>query len=311
MYNSCMTPDEFTIKELFLDVGDGHQLYVQDWGNKHAKHPVIFLHGGPGSNCKDKYKANFDPSTQRVIFFDQRGCGKSLPKGGLKANNTQNMVEDIEKIIKELKLPAVVLTGGSWGACLALLFGIKYPKRVHGMVINGVFTARKSEIDYLDSGGFKMFFPGLWDKYATSVPKKYQADPSKYHYEKVFGRDQDLSKKSAYAYSEFLEGPLLNLDDRYEAEKLEEFDPDAMKVEMYYLKSKCFLPENYIFDNAVKLTMPIWMVQGRYDMVCPPITAYELDKLLPNSRLIWSVSGHMISRESWALIKLLQEQVAN
>lgn len=304
-----MTPDSHTIKESFLDVGDNHQLYVQDWGYKDAKHPVIFLHGGPGSNCKDKFKLNFDPKIQRVIFFDQRGSGKSLPKGELKDNNTQKMVEDIEKIIKELNLPRVVLTGGSWGSCLALLFGIKYPGRVHGMVLNGIFTARKSEIDYLDNGGFKMFFPDLWDKYVASVPKEYVDAPSKYHYKNVFSEDQDLFKKSAYAYSEMLEGPLLNLDDRYEPENFEEFDPDAMKIELHYLKNSCFIPEGYIFENANKLTMPIWLIQGRYDMVCPPITAYELDKVLPNSRLIWSVSGHMISRESWALIKLLQEQV--
>ena len=306
-----MGPDKYTIKEFFLDVGDNHQLYVQDWGNKNAKHPVIFLHGGPGSNCKDKFKMNFDPKKQRVIFFDQRGSGKSLPKGELKNNDSQKMVEDVEKIIVKLKLPEVVLTGGSWGSCLALLFGIKYPHRVHGMVLNGIFTARKSEIDYLDSGKFKLFFPDLWDRYVSSVPIKYQHDPSKYHYENIFGDDQDLSKKSAYAYSEMLEGPLLNLDDRYEPENFVKFDSDAIRVELHYLKNNCFLPEGYIFKNARKLTMPIWLIQGRYDMVCPPVTAYELDMLLPNSRLIWSLSGHMISRESWALIKLLQEQIAN
>ena len=254
---------------------------------------------------------NFDPKKQRVIFFDQRGSGKSLPKGELKNNDSQKLVDDIEKIIKELKLSSVVLTGGSWGSCLALLFGIKYPQRVHSMVLNGIFTARKSEIEYLDNGGFKIFIPDLWNKYVATVPAKYKNDPSKYHYEKIFGDDQALVKQSAYAYSEMLEGPLLNLDDRYVPEKFDEFDPDAMKVELYYLKNNCFVPEGYIFDNASKLKMPIWLIQGRYDVVCPPETAYELDQLLPSSRLIWSVSGHMISRESWALIKLLQEQVAN
>lgn len=306
-----MTPDKYTIRESFLGVGDGHQLYVHDWGYKAAKHPIIFLHGGPGGNCRDKFKLNFDPKKQRVIFFDQRGSGKSLPKGELKNNDSQKLVDDIEKIIKELKLSSVVLTGGSWGSCLALLFGIKYPQRVHAMVLNGIFTARKSEIDYLDRGSFKTFFPDLWDKYSESVPEKYKTDPSKYHYENIFSDNKNMSKKSAYAYSEMLEGPLLNLDDRYEPEAFDEFEPDAMRIELHYLKNGCFIPEGYIFKNASKLTMPIWLVQGRYDMVCPPMTAYELNKLLPNSKLIWSVSGHMISRESWALIKLLQEQVAN
>ena len=305
-----MTPDEHTIKEFYLDVGDGHQLYVQDWGFKEAKHPVIFVHGGPGSCCKDKHKVNFNPSTQRVVFFDQRGSGKSLPKGELKNNETRYLVEDIEKIVYELKLPSVVLTGGSWGSCLALLYGIKHPERVHAMVLNGIFTARKSEIDYLDNGGFKTYFPDLWDNYRSTVPDKYVNNPSRYHYQNVFKTDKELAKKSAYSYAEMLEGPLLNLDDRYEPENFDDFDPDGMRVELHYLKNKCFLPEGYIFNNAHKLTMPIWLIQGRYDMVCPPITAYELNKLLPDSRLVWSVSGHLISRESWALIKLLQEQLA-
>lgn len=303
-----MSPDQHTIKEFFLDTGDNHHLYVQDWGYKKAKHPIIFLHGGPGSCCKDKHKVNFDPKSQRVIFFDQRGSGKSLPKGELKNNTSQKLVEDIEKIIQELKLPSVVLAGGSWGSCLALLFGIKYPARVHGMVLNGIFTARKSEINYLDEGNFKIFFPDIWDKYVATVPKDYQEKPSKYHYNNVFSNDQNLSKKSAYVYSEMLEGPLVNLDDRYAPEKFEEFDPEGTKMEMYYLKNDCFLADGYIFNNANKLTMPIWLIQGRYDMVCPPVTAYELNKLLPNSKLIWTISGHYLSRESWALIKLLQEE---
>jgi proline iminopeptidase len=306
-----MNPDQYTLREFYLDVGDGHQLYIQDWGFKDAKHPVVFLHGGPGSSCKDKFKMNFDPNTQRVVFFDQRGSGKSLPKGELKDNDTQKMVDDIEQIIKELKLPGVVLTGGSWGSCLALLFGIKYPKRVHGMVLNGIFTARRSEIDFLDKGGFKAFFPDIWDKYVGSVPEEFKANPSKYHYEKIFGDNPELAKGSAYAYSEMLEGPLLDLDDRYSPDDFEEFDPDGMRIELHYLKNNSFLPDNYIFNNASKLTMPIWLIQGRYDMVCPPVTAYELNKVLPNSRLIWTISGHMISRESWALVKLLQEQLAN
>lgn len=305
-----MNPDQYTIQEFFLDVGGKHRLYVQDWGNKNADHPVIFLHGGPGSNCKDKFKMNFDPAKQRVIFFDQRGSGKSLPLGELKDNDSQKLVVDIEKIIIKLKLPTIVLAGGSWGSCLALLFGIKYPKRVHAMVLNGIFTARKSEIEYLDNGQFRTFFPDVWEKYVATVPKEYSHDPSKYHYKNAFGSDPDLAKKSAYAYSEYLEGPLLNIDDRYEVENYEEFDPTGAKVEMHYLKNGCFLPEGYIFSNASKLTMPIWLIQGRYDMVCRPITAYELSKVLPNSRLIWSLSGHIISRESWALVKLLQEQVA-
>lgn len=306
-----MTPDEFTIKEQFIDVGDGHQLYVHDWGNKNAKYPIVFLHGGPGSNCRDKHKANFDPTEQRVVFFDQRGSGKSLPKGELKANTSEHMVEDIESIIQALKIDKVTLTGGSWGSCLALLFGIKYPHRVHAMVLNGIFTARQKEIDHLDKGGFKLFYPDLWDKYVKSVPESHKNNPSEYYYKDVFGDDQEKAKKAAYTYSEMLEGPLLSLDDRYTPDNYEDFESDGMKIEMHYLKNRCFLPENYIFKNASKLKMPIWLVQGRYDMVCPPETAYELSKLLPDAKLIWTINGHMIEREASTLFKVLHQELAN
>lgn len=257
-----MTPDEFTIQEKFIDVGDGHELYVYEWGNPKAKVPIVFLHGGPGVGIKDAYKQRFVPQKQRVIFFDQRGCGKSLPKGSLEHNTTDDLVNDIEKIAKELKIDAFIITGGSWGSCLALAYALKHPQRVHSLVLGGIFTARKSEIEYLDKGGFRTYFPDIWEKYVNSVPRQYQKDPSEYHYKRIFGSDEGAAKKSAYAYSEYLEGPLLSLDDRYTPEKYEEFDPNAMRIELHYLLNNCFLTEGYILKNAHKLKMPVWLVQG-------------------------------------------------
>src|SRR4051812_19735118 len=129
-----MTPDQHTNQELMLAVGDGHELYIQDWGNSTAKTPIINLHGGPGSGSANRYRKYFDPNKQRVIFFDQRGAGKSTPFGSLEHNTTQDLVEDIEKIAQKLELDTFVLAGGSWGSTLALAYGIAYPKRVAGMV---------------------------------------------------------------------------------------------------------------------------------------------------------------------------------
>lgn len=304
-----MNSDKFTIQEIFLDVGDGHQLYVQDWGNKKAKIPIIFLHGGPGAGIADKHKQRFIPEKQRIVFFDQRGSGKSLPKGSLEKNTTSESVEDIEKIARALKLEKFIITGGSWGSFLALAYALKFPSRVSSMVLSGIFTARKSEIEYLDGGGFKIFYPDLWHKYGQTVPENHRHNPSAYHYEKIFGKDKEHAKNSAYAYSEFLEGPLLSLDDRYAPDKYEEFDPDPMRVELHYLKNNCFVQEGYIFKNALKLNMPIWLVQGRYDMVCPPITAYELNKKLPNSELIWTMAGHGNDRPNYDVIRTLLLQL--
>ncbi len=298
-----MTPDEYTIKEQFLDVGDKHELYIHEWGNPKAQTPIVFLHGGPGSGVSDKHKLRFQPKQHRVIFFDQRGSGKSLPKGSLKHNTTSDQIEDIEKITVHLKLNKFVLTGGSWGSCLALAYAIKYPKRITALVLNGIFTSRKSEVEYLDSGGFRTFFPDQWAKYVSTVPQKFRKNPSAYHYKNIFGNDREASKKSAYAYSESLEGPLLSIDDRYTPDKYDEFDPDPMRIELHYLHHNCFIPENHIFNRAPNLKMPVWLVQGRYDMVCPPITAYELDNLLPNSQLIWTTAGHGNDRPNYDVLR--------
>ncbi len=293
-----MTPDEFTIAETFLDVGDGQKLYVQDWGNKNARLPIIFLHGGPGDGVKNKYRQQFEPKTQRVIFIDQRGAGKSLPYGSLENNTTTHLVEDIEKIAKNLKLDKFIITGGSWGSCLALAYGLKYPRRVSAMVLRGIFTGSSEEIKWLDEGRFKTFFPDVWEKYLSETPEQYRNDPGKYHLKRAVGKDEQAARQSAYAY-ENLEGALLNLDDRYVPESFEEYDPAGIRIEIHYLINRCFLPNRYILNNAHKLTMPIWLIQGRYDMVCPPQTAYELYQKLPNSHLVWTTAGHGNDRPNY------------
>lgn len=293
-----MTPDEYTIKETFLDVGDGHQLYIQDWGNPKAKIPILFLHGGPGSGFNNRYRQRYDPTIERVIFFDQRGAGKSLPYGSLEHNTTTDLVEDIEKIAKHLKLEKFILTGGSWGSCLALAYALKYPKRVKDIVLQGIFTGSQSEIDYICKGKFVTFFPDVWEKYLATTPKDHHNDPSAYHFKRALGKDEEAAKKSAYIY-ENTEGALLSLDDRFIPDEYDEYDPSSIKIELHYLVNRCFLPDNYILDNAHKLTMPIWLVQGRYDMVCPPVTAYELHKKLLNSQLIWTTAGHGNDRPNY------------
>lgn len=304
-----MTPDAHTIQETFLEVGWGHTLYIHDWGNKSARLPIIYLHGGPGSSCKDKAKNKFEPTKQRVIFFDQRGGGKSLPYGSLKNNTTQDMVEDIEKIAIHLKLDQFILTGGSWGASLALFYGIKYPKRVAAMVIDGIWTCRKSETDWLEKGFFRTFLPDVWEKYVQTVPKEFAANPGAYHFKRILGSDAEAARQSGYAY-ESLEGSALALDDRFTPEDPNEYDPAGIRIEIHYIANAAFVPEGYIMKNAKKLTMPIWLVQGRYDMVCPPITAYELHQRLPNSQLIWTISGHKPEHETWNVTRSLLLQLS-
>jgi proline iminopeptidase len=296
-----MNPDEHTIQELFVDVGHGHQLYVQDWGNPKAP-PAIFLHGGPGGGVKNNHRAPFDPTRHRVIFFDQRGCGKSLPYGSLEHNTTPDLVEDITKIADQLKLKQFVLVGGSWGPTLALAYAIKYPKRVKAMVLSGIFTGSRSELDWLEQGLFRTHFPDVWEAYLAKTPKSHQANPAAYHYKNVLGNNERAVKRSGMALQS-LEGSVMNLDDRVKPIDPETFDPTDIRTEVHYLANNCFLPDRYILKNAHKLQMPVFLVQGRYDMVCPPMVAYELHQRLPNSHLFWTVANHRTEHEIETVVK--------
>lgn len=286
-----MNADDHTITEAFIEVGDGHQLYAQEWGNKKAESTIIFLHGGPGSSCSDRAKRQFSPAQHRVIFFDQRGSGRSLPYGSLKHNTTDKLVEDINKIAEHFGLKTFVLTGGSWGSTLALAYAIAHPKRVEAMVLRGIFTASKAEIDWLEQGHFRDFFPEVWEAYLEKTPKKYHHDPGSYHMERALNGDLEAQQASAFAY-ESMEGAVLFLDDRLRSNDPEGYDPLPARIEMHYIKHHCFMPDRHILRNARKLKMPVWLVQGRYDMVCPPRTAYELHKELSNSQLIMTIAGH-------------------
>lgn len=287
-----MQQDQFTLKEQMIEVGDGHRLYTQLWGSTDAKETIIFLHGGPGSGCSDGHKQLFDPTQQRVLFFDQRGSGQSLPHGSLLANNTDALIEDINKLAEAYDINTFVLTGGSWGSCLALAYGIKYPARVTRMVLRGIFTGRKAEVDFLDKGQIAAFFPDVWDRFVASVPPEFADDPGAYHQERMFGNDQ-VARAAALAYAD-LEGSIIALDDRVARPTIDPktFDSASTTIESHYLVNGCFMPDGHIIANADKLTMPIALVQGRYDMVCPPFTAYELHQALPNGQLYWTIAGH-------------------
>lgn len=300
-----MTPDEFTITETFVDVGDGHQLYVQDWGNREVQNPIIFLHGGPGGGQHDRYRQRFNPYEQRVIFYDQRGAGRSVPYGSLEHNTTADLVDDIEKVADHLQLDKFILTGGSWGSCLALAYALKYPKRVASMALQGIFTGSQAEIDYMDKGGYATFFPDVWEQYLSQTPKSHRANPTAYHFGRILSDNPAAMHESAYIYAA-LEGSLISLDDRFTPEDPAKFDAVPTRTEVHYMANRCFMPDRYILDNAYTLTMPVWIVQGRYDFVCPPQTAYELHKRISNSTLIWTMAGHGNDRSNYDVMRAIR-----
>jgi proline iminopeptidase len=304
-----MTPDEFTNQEFYLDVSDGHRLYVQDWGKAEAKTPILFLHGGPGYKCSDRNKTIFDPTSQRVIFHDQRGSGNSQPYGSLEHNTTQDLIADIEKLVTHLSIDKFILTGGSWGSALAFYYAVQYPYRIKAMVLDGVLTLSSDEIDWISKGKFQTFFPEAWAAFLSATPKSQQHDPSGYHLKRMLGDDSEAAKTSAYVYQN-LEGALLRLDDRFTPESYVDYDPAGARIEAHYIANNAFVPDKYVFKHLDKLTMPIWLVQGRYDIIAPPFIAYELDQLLPDSHLILTVSGHADSREAWNVKRTILLQLA-
>lgn len=300
-----MTPDDYTNQELMLDVGDGHQIHVYDWGNPKAETPIINFHGGPGSAGKDGYKQNFDPTQHRVIFFDQRGCGQSLPYGSLQNNTTDDIIADADKIIGHFGFKQVILQGNSWGSTLALAYALKHPKKIKAIIISGVFTGSQTETDWILQGQTRPFFPHVWEEYLESTPQKYQHDPSRYHLQAILGDDEAAAHKSAIALSK-LEGAVISLDDRFTPPDPLTFDIAGTKIFAHYCQNNFFLPEKHILDNAHKLTMPVWIVQGRYDMDCPPITAHTLHKKLPNSKIIWTIANHRSSeRETYNVVRTI------
>lgn len=305
-----MTEDAYTNQACMLAAGDGHELWVHDWGNKTAGVPIFFLHGGPGSQCKDKHKFPFDPKTQRVIFHDQRGAGQSLPKGELAHNTTQDLAADITKIAEHLDIKTFIITGNSWGSTLALYYAIKNPERVHAVVVGGVWFGSKAENAYLDGGGWRVHFPELWDWLVSTVPEEHRANPAAYHFGQAFGDNPVKAAESARVYGD-LEAALISLDDRHSPTPAEDYEPGSMLIEMRYMVESCFIPDRFIPDNAARLTMPVHIVQGRYDFVCPPAAAYELHTLVPHSTLTWVAAGHAAEHETITALSLIYQHISD
>ncbi len=308
--------DKYTTKSGLLDVGHGHKIYFEQWGNPDAT-PILLFHGGPGDSFKPNHKYSFDPARQQVIGFDQRGCGNSVPYGKLEHNTTQDSLADAAKILDELDVDKAYVFGGSWGSTLALLFSMAYPERVKATIVNGIFTASRAELNYIDKGLFKQFYPEVWERFLDSAPEKHRDDPTAFHYKVLAGKDKDQITSSAKALDE-LEGPLLKFDWRGYTDIQPDADPDAKpkpydyapyQIYAHYLSNHCFLEDGYILKHAHQIHTPLYIVQGRYDMVCPPITAYKLHQAVPHSKLYITLSSHSRDPENRTALKTLVDTV--
>ena len=272
-----------------LKVSDLHSIYLEQSGNPLGK-PVVFVHGGPGGGVDPSMRRFFDPKVWRIVLFDQRGCGKSLPFSELKDNTTWDLVADMEKIRNHLKIEQWTVFGGSWGSTLALCYAISHVERVEGLILRGIFLLRKKEIDWFYQEGASYLFPDVWAKYLEPIPLEERGDLVSAFYRRLTSDDKNVRSAAAKAWS-IWEGSTskLIMDPKFiERFAGDEFADAFARIECHYFVNKGFFSEDgWILKNAEKLRhIPTWIVQGRYDVVCPAASAYELKQELPDAKLI-------------------------
>ncbi|HEV7978429.1 prolyl aminopeptidase [Amycolatopsis sp.] len=286
-----------------LDVGDGHRIYCEQAGNPDGK-PVVVLHGGPGAGVAPLSRQHFDPDVYRVILFDQRGAGKSTPSitdpdVDLSANTLWHLVGDMEKIREKLEIERWQLFGGSWGSTLALAYAETHPERVAEIVLRGVFTARQSEIDWLYRGGASHLFPAEWADYLAPIPRERRDDPLAAYHELVYHPERAVREHASICWSAW-EGAIVSLVPQ-KGFRREYADPTFAcafaRIALHYFMNNSWLEDGQLIRDAGKLAnIPGVIVQGRYDAVCPPITAYELHRAWGKSRLeLLDTAGHAVN----------------
>jgi proline iminopeptidase len=280
-----------------LDVGDGHSVYIEQCGNPLGK-PVVVLHGGPGGGCSPAMRRYFDPTVYRVVLFDQRGCGRSKPHASVYANTTWHLVEDIEKIRKTLDIERWLVFCGSWGATLALVYAQTQPDRVKALVLRGVFLATQSELDWFYGGGAGRFFPEQWRKFCEIIPLDEQNDLITAYHKRLFSGDTVVETRYARAWTAW-ENALASIESNgYSPDSPAEYARAFARLENHYFLNKAFLSGNQqIITRVARLAgIPGVIVQGRFDMICPPISAEMLHRMWPESELrIVGKAGHALS----------------
>jgi len=285
-----------------LDVGDGHRVYWEVSGNPSGK-PVVFLHGGPGGGTTPLHRRLFDPAVYRIVLVDQRGCGRSTPSvvvagdEALVANTTWHLVSDLERLRELLGIERWQLFGGSWGATLAMAYAQTHPDRVSEIVLRGVFLLRRSELDWMYRGGAGHLFPEAWAEFTALVPDG--EDPLAAYHRQLGDRSAVVSARAAAAWS-LWEGAAVSLVPNAAASATyadPAFAVAFARIALHYFTHDGWLAEDQLLRDAGKLAgIPGRIVQGRYDAVCPPVTAWELHRAWPGSELrLLPQAGHSVA----------------
>lgn len=277
-----------------LPLDDVHTMYWEESGNPDGV-PVLFLHGGPGAGASPKHRQFFDPAFYRIVIFDQRGAGRSTPVGELRDNTTQHLIVDIERLRAMLGIHQWLVFGGSWGSTLALAYGEAHPERCLGFVLRGVFLCRSWEISWF-MRGMRQFFPEAWQRFADYLPEVERGDLLAHYHRRLNDPSPEVHMPAAKIWSVY-EGECATLHPDPAVQANYGSDNVALgvgRIEAHYFVNRIFLPENDLLAQVDKIShLPMITIQGRYDVLCPPVSAWELHQAWPDSVLeIVQDAGH-------------------
>jgi proline iminopeptidase len=281
-----------------LGVTGGHELYFEQCGNPQGK-PVVFLHGGPGGGCDPQMRRFFDPERYRIVLFDQRGCGKSRPHASLVENTTWHLVDDIERLREHLGIERWQVFGGSWGSTLALAYAETHPQRVTELVLRGIFLLRRWELEwfYQNPGGAAALYPDLWERYIEPIPAEERSDLIRAFYRRLTSEDPAVLAEAARAWSTWEGATSFLKTNRGYVAKFEDtaYAAAFARIECHYFINGGFLrsDDQLIADVGRIRSIPAVIVQGRYDVVCPMRSAWDLHRAWPEADLrIVRDAGH-------------------
>jgi proline iminopeptidase len=280
---SSLFPPIFPNHQGMLAVDDLHTIYWEEVGNPDGV-PVVFLHGGPGAGLSPQHRRFFDPRYYRIILFDQRGAGKSTPLGEWRHNTTQLLIADIEKLRQLFGIDQWLVFGGSWGSTLALAYGEAHPQRCLGFILRGIFLCTASEIDWF-LHGVEAFYPELYDEFVAPIPPAERGDLLQAYTSRMLSDDPRQYWPAARAWSRF-EGRRVFLLPQPEETVSDTLDLGVGRLESHYMANLGFLEEGQLLRDLDRIRhLPCVIVQGRYDVICPPVSAYRLHQAWPGSTL--------------------------
>ena len=293
--DAVLFPEIEPFESGYLKVSDIHEIYYELCGNPKGK-PVFVLHGGPGGGCSARMRRYFNPEKYLIVLHDQRGAGRSKPYAELRQNNTQNLISDIELLRNKFNLEKIIIFGGSWGSTLGLAYAEAHPEHVSALVLRGLWTCTKAELEYWYGGGVSRFFPKEYDNLIKILPPGEKGTVPERLMKLLRSDDPQVRRKAAVAWATYeIKVCYLDRSDEGIAEIFTRWDPyDFALIENYYMVNNCFLRDNQLAQDAHRIKdIPTIIVNGRYDVICPPKVAYEFCKLLPKSKLVIAeASGH-------------------